>query len=593
MLVALLVAIVAVAIGVGIGLARSSAHRTLGPIRTFALVAAFATVVIELLPRAVAGGGLLALAIFAAAAALPWVAERLGARAGSDRSAAWRLEIGYVGLLVHHVGDGLGLGTFTGGAHSGHTHWDVLLAIGGHTVPVTAVVVLAYGRRASARVAALRGGLFAVAIAVGIALAESVPDAPFAAVEPYLTAAVAGLLLHVATHDWLEDPPPTTGARVVDLAAAIVGVLIVASAGAAHEHEHGALEPEEIHAVALRLLCRYAPALLAATVLGALLARSSPPRPSRRSTFLAAVMGATTGGGADRGMALADARADRDRRTSIAFAMGSAGIGLETIAALSTAFGPAFAGSWALLSALVIGITARLSARAPAKHEHEHEHEHDERAPLAPARPAAPARVERGAWASLETSFGRVGAPALLGLAVAAVLELGLRDGALAPLARWRIDVLILPLVALAVALPPLAWVPPLLVLVDKGAYAPAALVAVAVAASNRPAVVAWAKLALHARVAGWAFAIGSGALLSYLRWPPSPVRERAQALDPVGLVCAAALGAFMLAGLLRRGVRPWLALGVGSTNHDHGPCFEESARVTPLPKAAAPSPAD
>lgn len=628
MLLALLVAVVAVAIGVGIGLARTYAHRTLGPVRTFALVAAFATVVFELLPRAVAGGGLAALATFAGAAALPWVAERLGARVASHRSAGLRLEIGYLGLLVHHVGDGLGLGTFAGGAHAGHAHWDVLLAIGGHTVPVTAVVVLAYGRRATQRVAALRGGLFAVAIAAGIALTHAVPAASFARIEPYVTAAVAGLLLHVATHDWLEDPPITGGARLLDLLAATVGIVVVAVAGAAHEHEHehGAMDADDVPAIALRLACRYAPALLAATVLGALLERSTPPRPTRGGPVLAAILGATAGGGPERGIALADCWKGERRSISIAFAMGSAGIALETLAALSSAFGPAFAASWAALSAVAIGLVAALSGAAPREgatlavaapaphaHAHDPEHGHDhghghghghghehhehghhhERAGTEHAvdgRVGAP-RLPREGWlVHLERSFGRVGAPAILGVAMAAVLELGLREASVASLARSRLDVVVLPLMVLMVAVPPLAWVPPLLVLVDRGAYAPAALAAICIAATQRPAIVAWGKIPLRARAAGFLLVVAVSAGLAFLRWPASPARQHAVAIDPIGLVCAAVLGALTFIGLVRRGVRPWLALGIGTRGHDHGPCFEESARVTPVPSAEAAS---
>jgi hypothetical protein len=621
MLLALLVAVVSVAIGVGIGLARSSAHRTLGPVRTFALVASFATVVLELLPRAVAGGGLVALAVFASAAALPWVAERIGARAASDRSTALRLEVGYVGLLVHHVGDGLGLGTFTGGSHAGHEHWDVLLAIGGHTVPVTAVVVLAYGRRASRGVAALRGGLFAAAIGVGIALAHAVPAAAYGRVEPFVTAAVAGLLLHVATHDWLEDPPVSGGARLVDILAGAAGVALVAGSGAAHEHEHGAIPSDDVHAIALRLACRYAPALLAATVLAALLERSRPPRPGKGGVFLAAILGATAGGGPDRGMRLAEEGRIEDRPTAIAFAMGSAGIALETLAALAAAFGPAFAAAWAAVATIAIGVTAKLSrvpsARATSTstahvhgehaksahgdradrdhaedtdHDHAKHADHDHAGHDHAAKVVAPRTARRDGWPrAIEESFGRVGGPAILGIAIAAVLELGLRDGSVAQISQVHADLLILPLVALAVALPPLAWVPPMLVLVDKGAYAPAALVAVAAASTNRHAVMEWARAPMRARAAGWLVTIAIGAVLVYFRWPPSPARQLRHEVDPIGLVCVCVLGLLMLGGLLRRGVRPWLALGVGTSGHDHGPCFEESARVTPVPPPAAP----
>lgn len=598
MLLAIAIAFLSVALGIALGLGHARARGALGAVRTFALVAALATVALELLPGSAARGGIGALATFAVAATLPWILERVGARLGAARSPAIRLELGYLALIVHHVGDGLGMGAYVTDTHHGHVHWDVLLSIGGHTVPVTAVVVLAFSRTARRWLAAARGVGFAVAIVVGILLATSIPVAAFAPFEPYVTAAVAGLLLHVATHDWLEDLPQGGGARLLDLIAAGVGVALVVASAASHDHDGGAAHggPDEVVETAGRILLRYAPALLAAVVLAGLLGRSVPPRIApgngALATLRAALLGATLGAGADRATSLAD-RVAPGRRTAaaIALALGGAGIALETLAASANAFGPPFAGAWVALAVLVIAIVALVTGR---------------RGDARDARDAAaPMAIDAGLGArsdakprfldALEDAVARSGAPLLMGVVAAAVLSVTLKEGALAPLSLRKLDVVVLPVVAAALGAPPLALVAPLLVLVDKGANAPAALAALAVAAATRRPLVAWAGAPLRAIAAGVAVACALGFALSWARWPASPARVRPPTtIDAIELACAVGLAALALAGTWRRGVRSWLAAGLGSQAHHHGPCFEESAGAThdhhEAAHAAAPS---
>lgn len=579
MLLAIAVAFVSVGLGVLLGLARTRTRVALGAVRTFALIAALATVALELLPGAAARGGLAALLVFAVAATLPWALETIGGRVGAQRSPGLRLEMGYLALLVHHVADGLGLGAYTGTGHDDHVHWDVMVSIGGHTVPVTAVVVLAFARRASRGAAAARGAGFAVAIVAGILLARAIPAASFEAFEPYVTAAVGGLLLHVATHDWLEDVPVSRGARLLDLAAGAAGVALVVASTAAHDHHGGAVHeaPDDVVSTAARLLLRYAPSVLAAVVLGALLARSAPPRvgPGQGlgAALRAALLGATVGAGPERGFALATrVGPGRPSPAAVALALGAGGIGLETLAVSANAFGPPFAGAWVALAVVaiaIVAVAARGAAASPVGAAGE-DTAHDGAGPGARPRVAT----------ALEDGVARSGAALAVGVVAAAVLAVTVNDGALATLSIPKVDVLVLPLVAAALGAPPLALVPALLVLVDKGANAPAALAALAVAAASRRSVTRWASVPVRAIAVAVAAAAAAAYALSWLGWPASPARSRpTTALDPIGLASAAALGALALAGTWRRGVRPWLAASLDArAHHHHGPCFEESA---------------
>jgi len=217
------VAVAAVALGLLLGLMPSGRSRWVGPLRTLALAAALTVVLTHLLPEAFAELGLPALVLFAATVAVPaWLRLVTRVAGAPERHGHAGLGLGYLGLLVHHVGDGLGLGAY-GDAATG-AHVDVLLALAVHTVPLVAVVTFAFRGARGARAAVLAGGGLAVASVVGVAAAALVPDDVVHSVSGWIAAGVSGLLIHVVTHDLERDLPATTGARLTDLAAAVLGV---------------------------------------------------------------------------------------------------------------------------------------------------------------------------------------------------------------------------------------------------------------------------------------------------------------------------------------------------------------------------------
>src|SRR3982751_1260427 len=138
MILAVLIAMGSIAAGIALGL--GGRRGALAPLTTFAVVAALTVVLIQLLPDAIGGLGWVAIAIFIAALVAPRVIEAGVARVASRARSAVGLELSFAALMIHQVGDGLGLGTYGGGAHEHHHHGDVLLAIGAHTVPTVALI---------------------------------------------------------------------------------------------------------------------------------------------------------------------------------------------------------------------------------------------------------------------------------------------------------------------------------------------------------------------------------------------------------------------------------------------------------------------
>lgn len=205
----------------------------LGPVRTFALVTSVAVALSQLLPDALAAIGIAALVAFLAGLFVPTLLERLV----SSRRDVVGLEIGFAGLLLHKIGDGLALGMFTSELHEGHHHAEVLIAIGAHTVPIVALVFLVYAQRANVRAAIVRSIALGVAACAGVLFASEAAVEVLHEVEPWITATVAGTLLHVVFHDWRSVPngTPKAARRIGDLLALAMGAALVAM-GSAHSH---------------------------------------------------------------------------------------------------------------------------------------------------------------------------------------------------------------------------------------------------------------------------------------------------------------------------------------------------------------------
>jgi hypothetical protein len=201
MLFPLLVAAGSVALGAALA-AVPAARRALGPVRMVVLLLALGVALASLIPSAWRGLGALSLLGVIAGFVVPLLVER-GAEVASTRfGPASRLSsaVTFAALFVHQVGDGLGL-------YAVQASVEVAFALAAHTVPITALVVLDAFDAGEKWAAVLRAALLATATAVGVLLGSIVPAALVASVEPWISAVVAGLLLHIVLHDARHRPP--------------------------------------------------------------------------------------------------------------------------------------------------------------------------------------------------------------------------------------------------------------------------------------------------------------------------------------------------------------------------------------------------
>ena len=226
MLFALLVAVCSVLLGAALSFVPTTSRAVLGYMRTFATLAAVAVVVTHLLPEALRELGPLSILLFLAGWFAPALAHFVGQRSTSGRAQHAVLEAGYWGLVVHHVADGIGLGAYTRLPADQGSHLDVIVALAAHTVPLIAVVALAYRTTFGARSAVLRSLGLALASVFGIGLSSLVAAGTIERFAPVIAAVAAGPLLHVVTHDLTEDPAQTMLARSIDLLVAALGVAV-------------------------------------------------------------------------------------------------------------------------------------------------------------------------------------------------------------------------------------------------------------------------------------------------------------------------------------------------------------------------------
>lgn len=393
MLLALFVAVLAVALGAALTAVSGARPTVLGLLRTFAATAAAAVVLTHLLPDALSGAGLWGALAFLVGLLGPLVlhplTERLALRKSELSPRRLALEAGFIGLLVHHVGDGLGIGTYAALPGGVLAHLDVILALIAHTVPLVAVVTLAYRGEYGLAVALRRVAALAAASAVGVAGSFAVPGPALASASAWIGALVSGVLLHVVTHDWLEDLPKSEGARVADLGAAALGLSLVLLGG--HEPGHSNGGPELLDA-ALAIAVRGAPFLLVGITLTFWLGDRTRRELKNLGQSLPVALGTRLG------FALG--------AEGLALGLASYGVVWTLAAVLATTLVPIVAAAVAMLAIAIAGEDA---AKATA-------------ARLAETPPPEVDRLRR---------FDRATAIWVVAVAIAAVFTLSLSDGAL------------------------------------------------------------------------------------------------------------------------------------------------------------------
>lgn len=584
--VALSVAVLSVALGVAVGLAGRLRGRAIAPLQTFALVAAVTIVLAQLLPDALTTLGPVALLVFAASLALPTIAEKALHRVrnvGEHAGHRVGLELGYLGLLFHKVGDGLGLGLFSSEAHAGHHHADVLVAIGAHTVPVVALVVLAYLQHGGLRVALARGAGLAAAAVVGVLVAHTVPVAAVASFEPWVSAAVSGLLLHVVFHDWHPSGPATPGTRAAELVAVAAGVGLILLGGDHHHHGHGGEDHDLRDAVAralVELTLDTAPALLLGLLAAAALAALVERRPVRwrdggsRSTHALAGVIAGAGRAVDARSALSGARALRERGAPaalvVAFLLAGPGLGVETFAVTGRLLGWPFASARWIAAAVIAVLAAWLVARG-------------RRAPRAPERSgggAAGGSFSARWVGALDELVHRVAPWTIVGVLAAAYVAAATPAGALDGLGTGAGA-----LVAITVALPSQVCAPSATmlaaVLLGKGLSPGAALAGLLLGPAVHLSAIAFLSGAYGRRATGVALLVVLAATvaaafaldLSGVTPPTLELHGEASAGWP-SIAMTAALALLVARGIYRRGLRAWLGSSMeahGEHGHGHG----------------------
>ncbi len=229
------IAVLALAVFLG-GLAalfREPTRGAMSMVRTFAVVAAASIALLHLLPEAIAAAGWGALAAAFLGATVPIALERAipSQHAHTHEAPTTALAMGYAAVVAHQAGEGAALASL---AETGALSAAIVLAIAAHTVPLSMVVGIRVlevrGNRIDGNGRAIVLALLGVASATacGAVAGSLLGAARLAAVQPWLLAAVAGLLLHALSHDALAAPSVSLPARAGDTLAGWAGLALAA-----------------------------------------------------------------------------------------------------------------------------------------------------------------------------------------------------------------------------------------------------------------------------------------------------------------------------------------------------------------------------
>lgn len=548
----------------------------LGRIRTFALIASLTVVAAHLLPHAVGSVGPAALLVLLFGLALPsWGEKLVRALIPRERAAVERgwsrpriaLELGYAGLIVHHLGDGVALWNYSATPDAGI---DVVVALAAHTVPVIAVVVLEFKEARGSAAALVRAAGLALATLAGCAAAARLPAASLAEASPWVAAFVSGLLVHVITHDLEQDPPKSRRARAADLAAAALGLAVPLAIGA----EIDAATRDAL----LRLTLLSAPALLVGLALSAgldaldLTGRALARAPAREgggalSAFSRAAKGVLRAALTPTAAVSALASTHETEAEAPAQSFAAPALGLETLlvgAALLGARTALFRLAASLIAAIAAAAAFELASSPGARSE-----AHGSAAAV--ARPKPPRSEARSPIAALDALVRHAVPWMAIGLLTAAGLLGSPRSEGLALLDRPAVAIAAISLLALPGYLSGAASAALGAVLLVRGAPATAVIAGLLLApmisvrflqAFERPR-------RRRAGIAGLAALLVAAAALGVFGGLESSIAKDAAvalAAEPAGALAYAAAGALALLslrGMWKLGARSWIA-GLG-----------------------------
>lgn len=589
-LLAAVVAALAVVLGALLALAPRTSEHWFGPIRTFALTASLAVVLTHLVPEGFAALGVTALVVFGAGALLPPTLETLVSRlwrhrqAGSQRSLVG-LEAGYAGLLVHKLGDGVGLGAYAGPMGGGQPQLDVMVALAAHTVPVVAVVMLAFESARGRRAAVERAAGIAVATLAGVFVAGLVPAELVHHASAWIAAAVSGLLLHVVMHDLATHPPRSAGERSLDLGAALLGLAVPLVGGHAAEGDAAGSVSRDLARSLWDLTLDTAPMLLVGLMAGALIQSFGSRIPERwlrsRGILVDAVRGAVVGAPLPlcscSVLPVSGALAPRaGPALVVAFLLATPELGVETFA-LSVRFLGWHLATLRLLGALLVAIVAgvvigRLTRRERAE-------------PVAAAgpEPSAPRRSLADVARAFDELLHHIGAWMVVGLCAAAAVETLIPADALGAMGHPLLELAVVSAVAIPSYVCAPSATPLAAVLIAKGLSPGAVLVGLLLGPATNLATLAFLRRSYGTRATAlgilavvglsWLLALGTNHWLPVVEVHAHAVVEH-EAHGVLALAAGGLLVLLLVRSIWRSGTRLWLAslseLGSGHA-HDHG----------------------
>ncbi|NRA36059.1 MAG: permease [Polyangiaceae bacterium] len=504
----------------------------------------------------------------------------VGPISGEQRMA---LELGFVGLMVHRAADGVALAAYSGD-HGHSSDIDVVLAIAAHSVPVVAVVVLAFSAALGKRSALLRAVALAAASVAGIALTGLVPPEWLDALMPWVNAVFAGLLLHVVGHDLTANAPRSASDRTLDLFAGALGFSVALLGDHAHHDVIGASQEAEhaLRDVFAGLFMDTAPMLLLGLLVGATLQSFESAIPARWLRETKPLKDATRGALVGIPLPLCSCSvlpvsAALQKRAAapamvVAFLIATPELGVETLTLSGQFLGWPFA-IMRLVGAFCVAIAAGIAVSMVSSNVKASGEASNIDVEVAPQR----SRVWK-VILSFDELLAHIGAWMVLGMLIAAFTAVFIPNDAFASFDNQWLELLAVTAVAVPSYVCAPAATPLAAILIAKGLSPGAVLVGLLLGPATNLATLGFLRssfgfsgaFACIAAVIGtsWGLGIAANDWLATSQGTVSAVHAHAEH-GVLSFVAASLLFVLLLRSLWLMGTRAWIA-SLGTT-HTHG----------------------